>query len=92
MQVEVRGGGQPGKLSHHTSCVYGKRMFLYGGNRPSGEINDQLYFYDTVSQKWEIMKTRGHHPGPLDEHSAVMREDGSMYVFGGFNSNGELTN
>lgn len=32
------------------------------------------------------------HPGPLDEHSAVMREDGIMFIFGGYNSKGELSN
>lgn len=38
------------------------------------------------------MRTVGTSPGSLDEHTAVVREDGTMFVFGGFNEFGELNN
>lgn len=61
----------------------------------NGSTNGKLFILDTTyegKEAWEIAKVKGKSPGPLDDHTAQMREDGRMFVFGGFGEQGELTN
>lgn len=58
----------------------------------TAETNSKLFVFDSVNEQWELPKIKGTGPGLMDEHTAVMREDGKMYLFGGFGDNGELKN
>lgn len=82
----------PGPLSHASVCVIGKKAFIYGGLKLNGESNSKIFTFDTVHENWEIPKTKGNPPGPLDDHTAQMTEEGKMFVFGGFGENGVLKN
>jgi N-acetylneuraminic acid mutarotase len=74
----------PGPLSHCSVCVMGKKAYVYGGVKQTGESNSKLFIFDSGQEQWELPKIKGNGPGPMDEHSAVMREDGRMYLFGGY--------
>lgn len=61
----------------------------------NGATNGKLFTFDATHEgreAWEIPKVKGLSPGPLDEHTAQMREDGKMFVFGGFGELGDLRN
>lgn len=70
----------------------GKKAYVYGGILQNCESSCKLFTFDSVHEAWDIPKVRGNVPGPLDEHSAAMREDGKMFVFGGYGVNGVLVN
>jgi hypothetical protein len=55
--VETTGKDIPGPLSHHTSAVYGDKMFLFGGSSSNGEENKHMYALDLKFQKWEIINS-----------------------------------
>ena len=40
-------GNKPGELAHHTTVACGDKMYLYGGTRPNGQTNKELYKFDT---------------------------------------------
>jgi len=82
----------PGPLSHASVCVLAKKAFIYGGIRSNEESNSKLLAFDSVHEQWEVVKAKGTPPGALDEHTAVIRDDGKMFIFGGFGPDGELTN
>lgn len=82
----------PGPLSHASVCVNGKKAYVYGGLKQNGESNGKLFTFDSVHEAWDIPKFKGTPPGPLDEHTAQIREDGKMFIFGGYDENGKLRN
>ena len=61
----------PGALAHHSSVVFGDKMYLYGGSNLYKE-NKELYSLDMRSFKWEILKGRGDVPLYRDEHTAII--------------------
>lgn len=69
-------------MAHHTSVVYGDKMYLYGGSGTTSE-NDLFYALDLKNYKWDVIRARGDLPKPRDEHTCVLYE-GCMVVFGGF--------
>jgi N-acetylneuraminic acid mutarotase len=89
--IETKGEDKPGALAHHTSVVYGDKMYLFGGSNLEKE-NRKFYTLDLSTYKWEVVKSRGDLPITRDEHTAVLNEnEGSMIIFGGF-SDGSRTN
>lgn len=82
----------PGPLSHCSVCVNAKKAYVVGGVKNTGESNSKLFVFDSLNEQWELPKIKGTPPGAIDEHTSVMREDGKMYVFGGYSDRGELSN
>jgi N-acetylneuraminic acid mutarotase len=76
---------RPGQVAHHTSIVFGDKMFLFGGSNLETE-NKKFFSLDLNQFKWEIVKVRGDGvPDSRDEHSACFYEnEASMIIFGGF--------
>jgi hypothetical protein len=37
--IETSGREIPGALSHHTSVVFGEKMYLFGGSKENGKEN-----------------------------------------------------
>jgi hypothetical protein len=87
-QLAVQGIKKPGALSNHSSVVYNKKMYLFGGSTGLN-TNATLYGYEPGSNLWELTRVKAadnnqeNLPQGSDEHTAVVHED-SMYVFGGF--------
>ena len=55
--MDTAGKEGPGPVSHHTSIVYGDKMFLFGGSSSNGEENKHMYALDIKFLKWEIIHT-----------------------------------
>lgn len=55
--LEASGKDVPGALSHHTSVVFNDKMFLLGGSRTNGDVNNELFSLDLKSFKWDIVHT-----------------------------------
>ena len=53
--LETTGKEIPGKISHHTSIVFGDKMYLLGGSRSSGGENIHMFTLDLKTFKWEIV-------------------------------------
>lgn len=87
-------GTPPSHRDFHTAVAVGTRMYIYGGR---GDLNSpynsqeevycpQIYYLDTVAEKWVALTPRGTWPEGRRSHSAWLYQD-YMYIFGGFNGN-----
>ena len=56
--IETKGDEKPGCLAHHSSVVYGDKMYLFGGSNTQSE-NNKFFSLDLNSFKWENIKSRG---------------------------------
>lgn len=87
-EVHPQGVKRPGAISNHTSVIYNKKMYLYGGSNGLNS-NETFYGFDTATNMWEIVRHKpadnndANRPPASDEHSAVVSGD-HMYIFGGF--------
>lgn len=89
--IETKGSphDHPGHLAHHSSVVFGDKMYLYGGSNLEQE-NMKFLSLDLNSYRWENIKIRSNNYkdnlfAPRDEHTAVINnEEQSMIIFGGF--------
>ena len=92
--VPTKGEDKPGCLAHHSSVVFGDKMYLFGGSNLETE-NRKFYALDLNSLKWEIIKPKPASESiciSRDEHTAVVYEnEGSMILFAGF-LQGQRTN
>lgn len=89
--MPTKGETKPGQIAHHSSIVFGDRMYLFGGSNLELE-NSKFFTLDLNTFKWDVVKLKGDLPTSRDEHTAVFNDsDGSMIIFGGFLS-GQRTN
>ena len=78
-------------MAHHTSVVFGDKMYLFGGSNLEVE-NTKFYSLDLNTFKWDLIKSRGELPITRDEHTANLNDaDNTMVIFGGF-CDGSRTN
>lgn len=54
--LQTKGQQNPGAISHHSSVVYGDRMYLYGGSKSNGEEPNQLYCLLIEKLQWAVVK------------------------------------
>eukprot|EP00756_Hemistasia_phaeocysticola_P060339 Hpha_TRINITY_DN3956_c0_g1::TRINITY_DN3956_c0_g1_i1::g.18092::m.18092 len=75
-------GTPPPPRVHHSACVYGGHMLVYGGE--TQEPEDWVPYFELDLSTWEWMRvpTQGDHPGVRSHHTATIH-DGRMYVIGG---------
>ena len=87
-EVNAQGVKRPGAISNHTSVIYNKKMYLFGGSNGLNS-NETFYAFDPATNMWEIVRHKpadndeANKPPASDEHSAVVSGD-HMYIFGGF--------
>eukprot|EP00755_Sulcionema_specki_P009136 Sspe_Gene.42831::Locus_20839_Transcript_2_2_Confidence_0.667_Length_3461::g.42831::m.42831 len=75
----------------HTAVVHASRMWVFGGVRDTG-LTNQLDCLNLKKLKWHHFTVDEYsRPPPVQGHSAVAW-GGSMWVFGGRNSDGDPTN
>lgn len=76
-------GEKPGPLCNASLNCVGTKLYLFGGlNRETGWNND-MWSFDTVTEKWEKLAITGIKPSPRDKHTSVIWE-GRIVIFGGF--------
>jgi hypothetical protein len=56
-QEVTQKGRLPGPLSHHSMVYYKNHLYVFGGNRPNGSTNDQMFVFDLALSRWELQKT-----------------------------------
>lgn len=47
-----KGNKRPGAISHHTSVVYGERMYMFGGSKASGIENNEFWALNIEKLSW----------------------------------------
>lgn len=93
--IQANGVKKPGSLSDHTSVIYNKKMYLYGGSQGLSS-NGTLYSFDPLTNLWDPVRCKPvgefdpNKPPEVDEHTAVVWDD-DMIIFGGF-VDGERSN
>lgn len=99
--LEPKGKQKPGKLkwvnglgplAHHSSCVYGGKMYLFGGSNLETE-NKDFFVLDLATLEWKVIASQvsldgsysvqGVVPVTRDEHAAAVWGN-KMIIFGGF--------
>lgn len=94
--VETSGQVKPIAMSHQSSVVFQKKMYLFGGSTKTQSENLQMFSLDLEKHQWSLLKPKpkdGNEinlPETRDEHSCVVYGE-SMVIFGGF-AFGERTN
>jgi len=73
----------PGSISHHSSVIHNRKMYLFGGNTRCAEEEHDIYFLNLDTLQWNTLKPNGIKVSCRDEHTSVLHGD-KMYVFGGF--------
>ncbi|KAI8896904.1 hypothetical protein BC833DRAFT_595766 [Globomyces pollinis-pini] len=68
------------RLGHSMTSIDSK-IYLFGGMANDG-VFDDLWVFDTVSNKWSQPETTGDQPGSRCAHSAVAM-DHLIYIYGG---------
>ncbi|KAG5182529.1 hypothetical protein JKP88DRAFT_164369 [Tribonema minus] len=71
----------PCRFYGQSLCTYGESLLLFGGSTGMHYTND-LYEYNTTTQRWRKLTTTGRKPTPRYKHQAVI-VGASMYVIGG---------
>lgn len=71
----------PCKFYGQSVCAYGENLLLFGGSTGLHYSND-LYEYNTCSNRWRKLVTIGRKPSPRYKHQSVIVGH-KMYVIGG---------
>ncbi|KAH3676393.1 hypothetical protein WICMUC_002024 [Wickerhamomyces mucosus] len=88
--ITPKGDVRPPKLTNHTMDVYDNRLFIFGGSNKDQLFND-VWRFDPVTDLWELIKTFGDIPPPLEEHASVVHKD-ILIIHGGKVANGTASN
>jgi hypothetical protein len=70
----------PKSIDEHTATLVGDQIYIFGGNI-SGFKNNQIFVFDTQTNKWHIPK-QSTGPCARSNHSTVLYQD-KLYIFGG---------
>ncbi|KAL7082153.1 hypothetical protein ACP275_14G081900 [Erythranthe tilingii] len=76
-------GANPSERWGHSACFFNGLVYIFGGCRGGVHFSDVLVC-NLSTMAWNILKTSGQGPGPLDSHGAVLVGH-KMLVFGGTN-------
>mmetsp|Transcript_13493 Transcript_13493/g.19985 ORF Transcript_13493/g.19985 Transcript_13493/m.19985 type:complete len:319 (+) Transcript_13493:870-1826(+) len=77
-------GTPPGPRYFHSCCLYGNKMYAYGGYDGLERFAD-MYAYDFKTNNWsEVDCTNGDRPSGRSSLVAQVYEN-SLYIFGGYN-------
>ena len=67
---------------HHTSVVFNRSMYVFGGKNSKRFCKENLYELNFDTRQWKVVSTTGKGPSRRYGHCACVVE-GSMYIFGG---------
>ena len=63
-------GQLPGPRYGHSACIFGSRMFIFGGKGPDGIVYKDIFFLDLVEWIWVPVKPVSKSPSPRFFHAA----------------------
>lgn len=77
-------GTPPSPRYFHSCCLYGHKMYVYGGYSGNERLDD-MYAYDFETNHWsEVNCTSGDAPSGRSSLVAQVYEN-CLYIFGGYN-------
>ncbi|KAL0211747.1 hypothetical protein RCL1_005373 [Eukaryota sp. TZLM3-RCL] len=80
---EVVSAFAPKGLINHCVVAFGRRIYVfYGQFIESGELNQQVFEFDTVTSRWRAIETTGDVPLPRTLAGCAMK-DHYVFTFGG---------
>eukprot|EP01080_Neovahlkampfia_damariscottae_P012614 gene12614-6519_t len=80
-KIKIQNDKKPSKRSLHSSIVYKKSMYIFGGICSKNEtINSNIFKY--FNGEWNELECKGDIPEPRYSHSSIIYED-KMIIYGG---------
>jgi hypothetical protein len=76
-----RRADMPIPISDHSSVAARDFLWIFGGSTPEG-LSDEVYRYDLLSDRWNLIAIDGVRPTPRRNHRAVAAGK-TVLVFGG---------
>ncbi|GMP66533.1 hypothetical protein CsSME_00026854 [Camellia sinensis var. sinensis] len=86
--AEVTGNAPPPRVGVTMASV-GETIYVFGGRDATHTELNELYSFDTVTNKWTLISSGDTGPAHRSYHS-VTSDDRRVYVFGGCGVNGRL--
>lgn len=80
--VVPENGLKPPPLTNHSMSIYKTKIYVFGGVYNNEKVSNDLWCYDTITNRWLQLSTTGLAPLPVNEHSAVIAND-RLYLYGG---------
>lgn len=87
--VEPLNNLKPPPLTNHSMSIYKNKIYVFGGVYNNEKVSNDLWCYDTLSNKWLQIVTLGDVPFPINEHSACIILD-RLYIYGGNDFSGVI--
>jgi len=80
------------RYGHAQAAIRDDGFVLYGGQLSNSSLSDEFFYYDAISNKWNLLA--GHSkvkPPPLTRHAIAVVNQTWVYLFGGGLANGEFS-
>lgn len=75
----------------HSACGVLGGFVLYGGKLPSGNLSNELWMYNVLTQQWSLKAQHSLiQPPPLTRHTLTLANN-YLYLFGGSTPDGEFS-
>ena len=72
-----------GRLTHHKVVVFKSHAYFFGGLKPDGKGNKEIFMYDIDYSKFNVVNATGLSIATYDEHTCNVYQQ-TMVMFGGF--------
>ncbi|KAJ5072398.1 hypothetical protein M0811_01412 [Anaeramoeba ignava] len=73
---------QPEPRYSHSIIYHNAYIYVFGGVLSDGSRKNDVWKFNTLEPKWEIIKTKGKIPDPRSSHTCHIYED-NLLIFGG---------
>lgn len=80
---------KPPPLVNHTMSIYKNKIYIFGGSYHDKEPSNDLWCYDTSTNRWSKVFVSGSLPLPVYEHASCVVGD-RLYVYGGTNNQNQI--
>ena len=81
-QFKNRGKNQdnPTKRWGHSSTIYNKQMFIFGGRQSTKSLSN-IYIFDFETNLWQKIDPLGQIPPARDSHSTILVRNNIISIF-----------
>lgn len=80
--VEPANNFKPPPLTNHSMSAYKNKLYVFGGVYNNEKVSNDLWCFDTLSNKWTQLSPTGNLPPPVNEHSSCVVND-RLFIYGG---------
>ena len=79
----VREDVRPSSRHGHIMVYYNHFLYVFGGRNPSFVTNNELWRFDIVWRRWQLIPGGSSQPEAVFGHAAVVTPRGVLYIIGG---------